>query len=65
MRVIGYQTTPCFHCATTALDLEAFGEGVPMDVSLELLWRLRDGRVCDDEGRFVLADGCVEGICEF
>ena len=27
MRVIGYQATLCFHCAMTALNLEALGEG--------------------------------------
>jgi hypothetical protein len=30
-------------------------------VSLGLLWRLRDGEVYDEVGRFVLADGRVEG----
>ena len=30
-----------------------------MDVSLELLRRLRDGQVYDDAGQFMLADGRV------
>ena len=32
-----------------------------MDVSLELLWRLRDGQAYDQTGRFMLADGRMEG----
>ena len=47
-RVLGYQATLCFHCAMTALHLEALGEGVRVDVSLELLRRLRDGQVYDE-----------------
>ena len=61
MRVIGYKARLCFHCAMTALNLEALGAGVRVDVSLELLRRLRDGQVYDQEGRFMLADGRVEG----
>ena len=61
VRVVGYQATPCFHCAMTALNLEALGEGVRMDVSLEMLRRLRDGAVYNEAGRFMLADGRVEG----
>ena len=60
VRVIGYQATLCFHCAMTALNLEALGANVRTDVSLELLSRLRDGQVYDEAGRFVLADGRVE-----
>ena len=60
VRVLGYQATLRFHCAMTALNLEALGEGVQVDVSLELLRRLRDGEVYDEAGRFVLADGRVE-----
>lgn len=61
VRVVGYQATPCFHCAMTALNLEPLGEGVRMDVSLEMLRRLRDGAVYNEAGRFMLADGRVEG----
>ena len=60
VRVIGYQATLCFHCAMTALNLEALGPNVRTDVSLELLSRLRDGQVYDEAGRFVLTDGRVE-----
>ena len=60
VRVLGYQATLCFHCAMTALNLEALGPNVRTDVSLELLSRLRDGQVYDEAGRFVLADGRVE-----
>ena len=59
MYVVGYKATLCFHCAMTALNLEALGEGTRMDVSLELLRRLRDGQVYDDAGQFMLADGRV------
>ena len=59
VRVIGYQATLRFYCAMTVLNLEALGEGVRVDVSLELLRRLRDGEVYDQEGRFILADGRV------
>ena len=45
----------------TALNLEALGEGVRVDVSLELLRRLRDGKLYDQEGRFMLTDGRVGG----
>ena len=57
VRVLGYQATLRFHCAMTALNLEALGPNVRTDVSLELLSRLRDGQVYDEAGRFVLADG--------
>ena len=60
VRVLGYQATLCFHCAMTALNLEALGPNVRIDVSLELLSRLWDGQVYDEAGRFVLADGRVE-----
>ena len=60
VRVIGYQATLCFHCSMVALNLESLGEGVRVDVSMELLQRLRDGQVYDDAGRFKLADGRVE-----
>ena len=39
----------------TALNLEAPGESVRVDVSIELPWRLRDDRVYHKEGRFILA----------
>ena len=60
VRVFGYQATLRFHCAMTALNLEALGPNVRADVSLEPLSRLRDGQVSDEAGRFVLADGRVE-----
>ena len=47
-----------------SLNLEVLGEGVRVDVPLELLRRLRDGEVYDDAGRFMLADGRVEGRME-
>ena len=59
-RNIGYKATLCFHCAMVSLNLEALGEGVRVDVPLELLRRLRDSQVCDGAGRFMLADGRVE-----
>ena len=59
-RVLGYQATLRFHSAMTALNREALGPNVRADVSLEPLSRLRDGRVYDEAGRFVLADGRVE-----
>ena len=60
VRVIGYQATPCFHCARTALNLEALGDNsVRVDVSLELLRKLRDGQVYDEDCLFMLADGCL------
>ena len=40
VRVLGYQATLCFHRAMTALNLEALGPNVRIDVSLELLSRL-------------------------
>ena len=61
VRVVGSKATLCFHCAMTGLNLEALGERTRMDVSLELLRRLRDGQVYDKAGRFMLADGRVEG----
>ena len=60
VRVLGYQATLRFHCAMTALNLEALGANVRIDVCLELLSRLRDGQVYDEAGRFVLTDGRVE-----
>ena len=48
MRVIGYHATLCFHCAMITLNLEALGPDVRMDVSLELLRRLRDGQMYDE-----------------
>ena len=50
-RVIGYQATLCFHCAMATLNLEALGKGVRVDVSLELLRRLRDVELLDESGR--------------
>ena len=32
VRVLGYQATLRFHCAMTALNLEALGEGVRVDM---------------------------------
>ena len=58
--VIGYQATLCFHCSMISLNLEVLGPDVRMDVSLELLRKLRDGQAYDEAGRFVLADGRVE-----
>lgn len=46
----------------SALNLEALGEEVRVGVSLELLWRLRDGQVYDEAGRFALTDALVEGM---
>ena len=62
MRVVGYQATLCFHCAMTALNLEAVREEVRVGVSLELLWRLRDGQVYDEAGWFALTNALVEGM---
>lgn len=45
----------------TALNMEALGAGERVDVSLELLRRLRDGQVYDGAGRFMLAYRRVEG----
>ena len=45
--MLGYQATLRFHCAMTALNLEALGPNVRTDVSRELLGRLRDGPVYD------------------
>ena len=50
-RVIGYQATLCFHCAMATLNLEALGKGVRVDVSPELLRRLRDVELLDESGR--------------
>ena len=61
VRVIGYEAVLCFHCAMIALNLETLGPGVRMDVPLELLRRLRDSQVYDDEMRFYLIDGRIEG----
>ncbi len=57
MRVIGCRAMLCFHCAMISLNLEALGSDVRMDVSLELLRRLRDGQVYDEQMRFYLPMG--------
>ena len=43
----------------TALNLEALDESTRMDVSLELLRRLRDDQAYDEAGQCMLADGRV------
>ena len=58
--MIGYRAMLFFHCAMISLNLETVGLDVRMDVSLELLRRLRDGQVYDDAERFMLADERVE-----
>ena len=59
--MICYQATLCSHCAMITLNLEDLGEGGRVDVSLELLRRLRDSKVYDEAGQFTLADERVEG----
>lgn len=61
VRVISYEATFYFQYAMISLNLKALRSDMQIEVSLELLRRLRDREAYDETSRFMLAGGIMEG----